>query len=105
MDLSRRAFLRIAAAAAGSGAAPYLLSGCATDPVTGKSTLVGLDERQEVAIDRQYGPQQFSSDYGAVQDDALNRYVSDVGAANWTRSHRPQMPYSARAGNANYINA
>ena len=105
LDLSRRAFLQLTAAAAGAAAAPTLLSGCATDPVTGRSTLVGLDEQQEIAIDRQYAAQQFSADYGAMQDDALNRYVSEVGASQWTRSHRQQMPYSARAVNANYINA
>ena len=104
-DLSRRAFLQLMAAAAGAATGPTLLSGCATDPVTGRSTLVGLDEQQEVAIDRQHAPVQFSSDYGATQDDVLNRYVAEVGASQWTRSHRPQMPYSARAVNANYINA
>jgi predicted Zn-dependent protease len=104
-DLSRRAFLRLSLAAAGAGVAPGLLTGCAADPVTGRSTLVGLDERQEVALDREYAPHQFSADYGAVQDDKLNRYVAEVGASEWSRSHRPQMPYSARTVNANYINA
>ncbi len=103
--LSRRAFLQLAAARAGIAMTPAFLSGCAVDPVTGRSTLVGLDEKQEIAVDRQYAPQQFSADYGAVQDKALNGYVAEVGTGLWTRSHRPQMPYSARVVNANYINA
>ena len=66
---------------------------------------LGCVSSQEIAIDRQYAPQQFSADFGASQDAALNRYVSEVATSEWTRSHRPQMPYSVRAVNANYINA
>ena len=98
LDASRRAFLRIAAAAAGAATAPAFLSSCAIDPVTGRSTLVGVDEKEEIAVDRQYTSQQFSADYGAVQDNAVNSYVSEVGADLWARSHRPQMPYSAQVG-------
>jgi predicted Zn-dependent protease len=103
--VTRRDFLRLAGASAPGLALPALLAGCATDPVTGKSSMVGLTEQQEVEIDRRAAPQQFSSDYGPVQDTALNGYVSGVGSALWTRSHRPQMPYSVRVVNANYINA
>lgn len=103
--LSRREFLRLAGRAAPALAAPALLAACATDPVTGRSTMVGLTEQQEVEIDRRAAPQQFSADYGPVQDGALNGYVAGVGSSLWTKSHRPQMPYSARVLNANYVNA
>ncbi len=104
-EMSRRDFIWLMGAAGSAVALPPLLSGCATDPVTGRTTLVGLTEQQEIALDRQHAPHQFSADYGVVQDDALNRYVQGVAAGLGARSHRPQMPYSARALNANYINA
>jgi predicted Zn-dependent protease len=103
--LSRREFLRLAGRAAPALAAPALLAACATDPVTGRSTMVGLTEQQEIEIDRRAAPQQFSADYGAVQDGAVNGYVAGVGSSLWTKSHRPQMPYSVRVLNANYVNA
>jgi len=103
--MSRRDFLWLMGVAGTAAALPPLLSGCATDPVTGKSTLVGMSESQEIGVDKQHAPHQFSADYGAYQDDGLNRYVQDVSDKVWRNSHRPKMPYSARVLNANYINA
>jgi predicted Zn-dependent protease len=82
-----------------------VLAGCATDPVTGKQTLVLMSEKQEIELDKQNSPHQFSADYGASQDQALNSYVSQVGQSMAERSHRPQMPYSFRTVNATYVNA
>jgi predicted Zn-dependent protease len=75
------------------------------DPVTGRKTLVGMSEEQEMSLDKSQSPKQFSADLGAVQDPGLNRYVQDVGSTLWSKSHRPRMPYSARVLNANYVNA
>lgn len=99
--ISRRDFLWLMGAAGGAA----VLSGCAVDPVTGQKTLVGLSEAQEKSLDKSQAPQQFSADLGAAQDGNLNRYVQDVGNGLWSKSHRPQMPYSARVLNANYVNA
>ena len=104
-ELSRRDFLWLIGVAGAGVALPPLLSGCATDPVTGKTTVVGMSEQQEVSLDKQHSPQQFSADYGAAQDGGLNRYVQSVGDDLWSKSHRPKMPYSARVLNANYVNA
>ncbi|MDX9886332.1 M48 family metalloprotease [Thauera sp.] len=87
----------------GAGAAS--LSGCATSPVTGKSILVGMSEAQEKQADAQAAPHQFSQDLGAIQDESVNRYVSDLGQRMGALTHRPQMPYSYRVLNANYVNA
>src|SRR5574343_764239 len=81
------------------------LSGCATSPVGGGSILVGMDEEEEKAVDRKVAPQQFSQDLGAVQDVPVNQYLSEVGQRLHAKSHRPQMPYSYRVLNANYVNA
>lgn len=102
--MSRRDFLWLMGLASTAVALPQL-SGCATDPVTGQKTLVGMTEEQEISLDKEHAPHQFSADYGASQNDALNRYVQDVSDDLWKHSHRPQMPYSARVLNANYVNA
>jgi len=88
----------------GLGASVWL-TGCSTDPVTGKKALVMMGKEQEIAIDKQHSPHQFSEDYGIAQDAGLNRYVADVGKRLGNVSHRPDMPYSFQTVNANYVNA
>jgi len=80
-------------------------AGCATSPVTGRPHLMLVSEDEEIQIDRQYSPFQFSTDYGQVQDKALNDYVNQVGRNMAARTHRTNMPYSFRAVNATYVNA
>ena len=77
----------------GAGCASATLSGCTTSPVTGESILVGMSEADEKAVDARVSPHQFSRDLGAVQDPAINRYVSRWAAVSTTRN-RPGMPYS-----------
>ena len=72
--LSRREFLVMTGMAATS-----LAMGCATNPVTGKSQFMIMDEKQEIAVDRQQSPHQFSADYGTTQDRALQNYVQATG--------------------------
>jgi len=103
-QVSRRDVLWLFGAGVAATAAASL-SGCATSPVTGEQILVGMTEAQERAIDREIAPHQFSRDMGPVQDAALNAYVSEVGGRIHRLSHRPDMPYSYRVLNANYINA
>jgi len=88
-----------------SVSAAGFMAGCATSPVTGRRQLILVSEEQEIQIDKQNSPHQFSADYGVVQDEALNRYVDQTGKAVAARSHRPHMPYSFRVVNANYVNA
>jgi predicted Zn-dependent protease len=98
--LTRRRFMWLT----GMGAAGVAV-GCATNPVTGESQFMMVSEQEEIQIDRQYSPMQFSEDCGPVQDSSLNAYVSGVGRSLAARTHRPTMPYSFRVVNANYINA
>ena len=103
-QLTRRDFLQLTALAASAGSLS-LLSGCATDPVTGRSQLAAMSERAEISLDRRQSPYQFSADYGLIQDVQLNAYINRVGKELAVRSHRPQMPFSFRGVNAAYINA
>ena len=98
--LTRREFMWMLSMSA-AGAA----SGCAFDPVTGRSQLMLVSESQEIQMDRQHSPKQYSADYGLTQDAALNRYVEGVGRALVPHTHRPGMPYAFRAVNAIYVNA
>ena len=98
--ITRRDFIRLVAL---SGAG--ILAGCAVNPVTGRQQLMLVSEDQEIALDRQHSPHQFSSDYGAIQDGSLNAYVDQTGKRLASKSHRSHMPYSFRVVNANYVNA
>ncbi len=79
--------------------------GCAANPVTGKPQFMMVSEDQEIKIDKQYSPLQFSSDYGPLQDASLNNYINQTGRTLAARTHRPHMPYSFRGVNATYVNA
>ena len=98
--LTRREFLWLA-----SMSAAGVAIGCATNPVTGKSQLMLMSESQEIEVDKQYSPNQFSADYGPSHDKALNDYLQQTGKKLSAQTHRPQMPYSFRSVNATYVNA
>lgn len=82
-----------------------ITTGCATDPITGRPHLMLLSKYDELSMDKEGAPHQFSADYGEVQDPELNRYIHEIGSQLAQNSHRPDMPYSFRAVNANYVNA
>jgi len=103
--ISRRQFLKISAIMSASITGPIFFSGCAVNPVTGKKQIMMLSQQQEIGIDKQQSPFQFSSDYGITKDTGLNQYISDVGKNLLPNVHRPQMPYSFQCVNATYINA
>jgi predicted Zn-dependent protease len=98
--ISRREFLVMT-----SMAAAGLATGCATNPVTGKSQFMIMSEQQEIAVDRQQSPHQLSSDYGQTQDRALQDYIQHAGKTIAATTHRSQMPYNFHCVNANYVNA
>jgi len=98
--LDRRDFLKYAALSAAS-----FTMGCAVNPVTGEMQLMLVSKEQEIQIDRQHSPHQFSADYGFIQDKKISRYVSQVGQNLVAHTHRKDMPYAFHCVNANYVNA
>lgn len=98
--MGRREFMRVTGLAAIG-----LASGCAVNPVSGRSELMLLSERDEIRLDREHRPHQFSADYGVVLDGSLNDYVNRTGMHTASFTHRPQMPYSFQVVNAPYVNA
>lgn len=103
--LTRREALKLLGLGSGAILTPVFMQGCAVDPVTGEQQLVMMSPEQEIALDKQQSPFQYSADYGKVQDIYLNAYLDKVGRELAARSHRPDMPFSFRAVNAAYINA
>ncbi|MFU8780305.1 MAG: M48 family metalloprotease [Kiritimatiellia bacterium] len=97
--MSRRAFLGVSTLTAGAA-----ITGCATNPVTGRRQLMLLSTSDEMAMDRQYAPHQFSADFGAIQNPALQRYLQDVTDRLIPHVHRPDMPYGATGLHASYVN-
>ncbi|UCD80825.1 MAG: M48 family metalloprotease [Desulfobacterales bacterium] len=98
--MNRREFLWLSSMLAGG-----LVIGCATDPVTGRKQFMLMSEEEEIQLDKQFSPLQFSADYGPTQDQKLNAYLDNVGKKLAARTHRPHMPYSFRVVNATYVNA
>jgi len=103
-SLTRRDFLWLASAGT-VGLAAGGTTGCDVNPVTGQRQLMFFSEAQEIELDRRHSPHQFSSDYGPVQDEQLNAYLSQVGGRMAEHTHRPHMPYTFRCVNANNVNA
>ncbi|HEC85991.1 MAG: peptidase M48 Ste24p [Candidatus Parabeggiatoa sp. nov. 1] len=99
--MTRRDFLWLTSVSTAS----VVVTGCAINPVTGKPQLMLMSENQEIQLDKEHSPHQFSTDYGPLQDQPLNDYISEVGHKMADFSHRPQMPYSFRGVNATYVNA
>ena len=98
--LNRRDFIRCSTLAAAGW-----MAGCATNPVTGKSQFMLISEQDELAVDRQHAPLQFSADYGLTQDRELSDYITRTGRQLVPGTHRPQLPYRFEVVNATYINA
>jgi predicted Zn-dependent protease len=78
---------------------------CSINPVSGRSQLTFYSKEDEISIDSQNAKHQFSSDYGQIQNNEINKYISDVGNSIAKVSQRPDMPYSFRVLNAVYVNA
>ena len=66
---------------------------CATNPVTGKRQMSLLSEADEIAIGQQQDAE-IRREMGVYNDEALQRYVNDVGQQLARLSHRPNLPWS-----------
>ena len=104
-NVSRRDFLKYSALTYGAFTGLTFLAGCAKNPVTGRQQLMMMSRSQEIGIDKKQSPFQFSSDYGVIQDESLNRYMGQVGTKMLPNVHRRTMPYNFQCVNATYINA
>nr|WP_324257072.1 M48 family metalloprotease [Cellvibrio fontiphilus] len=71
-----------------------LMTGCVTNPVTGKSQLSIMSPEQEIATGTQnYGPGQQAQGGQYMVDPGLTAYVQQVGKKLAAVSDRPNLPY------------
>jgi predicted Zn-dependent protease len=92
--------LRLAAVAI----AAIAMSGCATNPVTGKADVVTMSAAQEVEIGRKMHPQ-ILQQYGRYSDEALQAYVNDVGQRIARASHLPNLEFTFTVLDSEEVNA
>lgn len=81
-----------------------LLTGCATNPVTGRQNFVTMSETQELDLGRQASGQ-IESQMPMVSDPALQAYVQQVGERLAQQSHRNQLAYQFKVVDSGDINA
>jgi predicted Zn-dependent protease len=81
-----------------------LLCACATNPVTGRPQVVLMSEAQEIALGRKSDPQ-IAASMGLVDDEALQRYVEEIGLRLAKRSERPALPWQFRVVDDPVVNA
>src|SRR6186997_3291811 len=81
-----------------------LTTACATNPVTGKNQVSLLSEAEELAIGQQEDVE-IRREMGVYDDQALQRYVSDLGQELARNSHRPNLPWSFTIVDSPAINA
>lgn len=81
-----------------------IASGCAQNPVTGGQDFVMISESKELEMGRSYHPQ-IIKEYGLYEDEALQRYVQDVGQKLAVVSHRDDLVYRFTVLDSPVINA
>lgn len=71
-----------------------VMSGCGTNPVTGKSEMQFVSEQQEIEIGQEYYPYLKQAEGGQyVTEASIQAYVEQVGKKLAAVSDRPQLPY------------
>ena len=88
---------------AGSGIA-WLLSACATNPVTGGSDFVLMSEDQEISLGQKYNSE-ILEEMPAYPDPVLEELVQRVGKKLASHSHRPGLNYHFTIIDSNQVNA
>ena len=81
-----------------------LAAACATNPVTGKRQMSLLSEAEELAIGQQQDVE-IRREMGVYDDQALQRYVSEIGQEIARVSHRPNLPWTFTIVDSPAINA
>jgi len=83
------------------------LSGCAVNPVTGKTELAfyQMSEQEEIALGRKAFPEAIQRMAGEYDDPQLKSYINSVGLRLAQASHRPSLPYTFRIVNESQPNA
>lgn len=90
--------------AAALASAAFLLTACATNPVSGKRELALMSEAQEIQLGRQ-ADAEIRQTMGVYNDPELQRYVQQIGLRLAKSSERPNLPWSFAVIDSPAINA
>ncbi len=99
----RRAVAPISSLVMAAGLA-LVPSGCARNPVTGKSELALVSESQEVQMGQE-SAQQVAQSIGYYDDPQVQAYVSGIGMKMAKASERPNLPWEFHVVNDASVNA
>lgn len=80
------------------------LSGCKTNPVTGKKELNFMSESKEIAMGKQYDPSIVAS-YGLYEDTKMQKFIDEKGQQMARISHRPHLNYEFKILDSPVVNA
>jgi predicted Zn-dependent protease len=92
------------AAAVGVVVLMTFVTGCATNPVTGRREISLMSESQEIALGKE-SDAQIRQEMGVYDDPALQKYVSDIGVKLARLSQRPSLPWQFTVVDQPAINA
>jgi len=84
--------------------ASWLLSACATNPVTGSSDFVLMSEDQEISLGQQYN-NEILKEMPAYKDPVLEELVTRVGNKLASFSHRPELDFHFTLVDSSQVNA
>ena len=87
-----------------------LMTGCVTNPITGKQQFSMVGKGELITLAKQAAPSQLASDYGVYAEAQVNAYVTQVGRRLIATLKPgdvvyPDMPFNFQVVNAVYINA
>jgi predicted Zn-dependent protease len=81
-----------------------LISGCATNPATGKRQIMLVGEAQEIAMGQE-ADKEVASSLGLYPDEALQAYVASLGKELAAKGERPSLPWTFRVVDDPAVNA
>ncbi|MEM1445845.1 MAG: M48 family metallopeptidase [Planctomycetota bacterium] len=84
---------------------PAALTGCVTNPATGKRVFNTLSEEKEIEMGTAAAPQFIESNGGNIPDKRLLAYVRNLGQELAAVSERPQLPWEFHVLDSSQINA
>jgi predicted Zn-dependent protease len=82
----------------------WLITGCATNPVTGSSDFVLMSEEQEISLGQKYSTE-ITKEMPAYDDPVLEELVQRVGKKLASVSHRPELDYHFTIVDSDQVNA
>src|SRR5258706_11475828 len=80
------------------------VSACATNPVTGKRQISFMSEEQEIRTGQELDAE-VRREMGVYRDDALQKYIEDVGMKLAKESPRPNLPWHFTIVDSAAVNA